>query len=98
MMEAGSRLATTNGTATERLHVTGGDELIRDDRRFVRIDDSIGRVKFEREHGQQKAVALQMTIPANSKAGETYPLTVSQTDQNGNTVGGATVIYRVREG
>jgi hypothetical protein len=98
MMEAGSRLATTNGTATERLTVRGGNELIRDERRFVRIEDSIGRVRFDRDINQQKAVALQMTIPAAAKAGDTFPLTVSQTDPQGNIIGGATVIYRVREG
>jgi len=98
MMEAGSRLATTNSTSTERLHVIGGEELVRDDHRFVRIEDAIGIVKFERDHSQQKAVALQLTIPASAKAGETYPLTVSQKDPNGNISGGATVIYRVREG
>lgn len=96
-LERGSRLATAAPASAARVHVTGGEEVIRDAHRFVRIDDAFGRVRFDREIGRQQPASLRMTIPATAAAGDTFPLTVSQRGSHGEIIGGATVIYRVRD-
>ena len=96
-LERGSRLATAAPASRARLHVTGGEEVIRGANRLVRIDEAFGRIRFDRDSGQQQPASLRMTIPAGATPGDTFPLTVSQRGADGQIIGGATVIYRVRD-
>lgn len=96
LMEPGSRLATA-APAPAPLTVQGGSELVRDGRRLVRVEDPVALIRFSPDEATRRPVALRMTIPPGARVGETFPLTVTQTGPDGRAVGGATVVYRVRE-
>jgi hypothetical protein len=78
-----------------KVSVEGGKLISKGEARFVEIAAEKATVTLEREPKQLHALALQTVIPQNAKKGQKFVLKVSQRNQAGETVGGATVVYVV---
>lgn len=75
--------------------VDGGKVFSRDDKRFVETSAAKTLIRMETEPRQLYLLTLGASIPDKAQTGQRYELKVSQRNQKGQTVGGATVIYQV---
>jgi len=95
-LEPGSRFSCPPSTALETVRVTGGEVVERDGRRYVDVRDEVTVIRVEKEPNRLYPLALQLTVPAEAQADDRYRISVAQRNERGETVGGATVLYRTR--
>ena len=95
-LEPGSRFECAHAQAPGKIWVKGGEVIIREGKRLVDIRDDLALVRMQKAPGQIYPLRLLTQIPSEAGSGAEYRLTVSQRDSGGNTVGGASVVYRVR--
>jgi hypothetical protein len=62
----------------------------------VDVRDSIAVVRVEKQPYSMYPLALHTTIPSTAKAEQQFMIRVSQRNEQGDTVGGAGVVYLVR--
>jgi hypothetical protein len=94
-LEKGSRLDCLNPAGIGKISVQGGEVILRNGKRYVEIRDAIAIVQMEKQPYQIYPFSLRTTIPAGAASGQQFFIKVSQQNQKGETVGGASVMYVV---
>ena len=92
-LEKGSRLDCLNPPRIGKISVEGGEVILRNGKRYVDVRDAVAIVRMEKQPGQIYPFSLQTTIPASAGSGQQFFVKVSQRDQKGEIVGGASVMY-----
>jgi hypothetical protein len=95
-LEKGSRFDCPPAARLGNVSVKGGEVILRDDGRFVDIREDIGVVRLEKQVNQLYPLALRATVPAEAQHGDSFVVSVAQRNGQGQTVGGATALLRVR--
>ncbi len=95
-LEKGSRFDCPPAVRIGKVSVTGGEVILRDNRRFVEVRDEIAVIRMEKQANQLYPLALRCTIPSEAQHGDSYAISVAQRNIQEETVGGATVIYYVK--
>ncbi len=96
-LEKGSHFSLPPGLVlNDKVEVQGGEVLLRGGKRFVELRDFSPAVKVEKEPGRLYVQELHVQIPPNARSGQRYTARVTQRNSRGETIGGATVIYRVK--
>jgi hypothetical protein len=94
-LEKGSRFDVHSHHRAEGVKVEGGEVVLRDNRRFVLVREPRAIIHLQKRPGALIPVALRATIPADAKHGDRYTVRVSQQNEQGEFVGGATAIWSV---
>lgn len=92
-LEKGSRFDCLCTTKIGKVTVEGGEIILRNNKRFVEIKESIVSIHIEKQPKQLYPLALHTTIPAKSEKDVMYPIRIFQKNQKQEIVGGATVVY-----
>jgi hypothetical protein len=92
-VEKGSRFDCLKVNKLGKVTVKGGDLIVRDDKRYVEVKESVVTVEMEKSPNGIYPLSLQTTIPATAKKGEEFFIQVEQQNTEGTTVGGASVVY-----
>jgi hypothetical protein len=95
-LEKGSRFDCMGATKLGKVTVVGGDVIVRGDKRYVEIKNSIVKVTVEKAANTLYPLSLETTIPANAVAGQQFQVGVSQQDAQNVSVGGAAIVYVVK--
>jgi subtilisin family serine protease len=95
-LQPGSRFDCAATLVPGKLSVTGGEVIIRNGKRFVDIRENIAVIRMEKVPNQIYPLSLHAQIPPDAVAGALYWLSVSQRDTREQTVGGASVVYKVK--
>lgn len=97
VLEKGSRLICEHSQRPGEVDVKGGQVILKGGKRLVQLTELISYIRIEKEPGAVFPLALLASITPNI-AGDT-PLTVrvSQRNERGDTVGGATATYILRQ-
>jgi hypothetical protein len=95
-LERGSRFDPLMPTKIKKVNVKGGEVIIRNEKRCVDIKDKTAVIQMEKMPNQLYPLSLQIAIPKDSKTGDRFTIDVSQRNEKGETVGGATAIYVVK--
>jgi hypothetical protein len=95
-LEAGSQLSPAAVSAIRNVSVTGGDVILRDQKREVLMNNDVATIKIDRTPGAVHPVDVRTEIPARAKKGDQFTVSIAQKDARGVVVGGATVVYRVK--
>lgn len=96
-LEKGSRFDCIKKNKLGKVTVQGGDVILRGDKRYVDIKDPIVSIEIEKEPNQIYPLSLQTTIPATAESGRSFELDVAQQNAQGVTVGGAGVVYQLKQ-
>jgi hypothetical protein len=75
--------------------VTGGEVLLKGNRRVVEIRSPQAIITLEKLPGRLYPLALQTMIPADARREQAYMVAVSQRGKDGQAIGGAGVAYVV---
>jgi len=94
-LEKGSRFDCLKVNKLGKVTVKGGDVILRDDKRYVEVKESVVTVEMEKSPNSIYPLSLQTTIPATAKKGEEFSIQVAQQNTEGTTVGGAAMVYQV---
>jgi Subtilase family len=95
-LEKGSRFDCIKAHKLGKVQVKGGDVILRGGRRYVEIRESYVTVQVEKAANRLYALSLRTTIPATAQKGEAFYIQVAQQNDQGTTVGGATMVYVVK--
>lgn len=95
-LEKGSRFECLKVHKLGRVTVKGGEVILRGDKRYVEIKESVVTVQMEKSPNRIYPLSLQTTLPATAEKGQQFFITVAQQNAQGTTVGGASVVYLVR--
>jgi len=95
-LERGSRFDPLMPAKIKKVNVKGGEVIIRNEKRYVDIRDNTAIIQMEKMPNQLYPLSLQTVIPKDSKAGHRFTIGVSQRNEKGEAVGGATAIYVVK--
>jgi subtilase family protein len=95
-LEKGSRFDCLPDGKIRKVSIQGGDVVLRGDKRFVEVREAQTVITMEKQPGRLYPLALQATIPAGAQKDQSFMISVSQQGQNGDTVGGAGVVYIVK--
>jgi subtilisin family serine protease len=96
-LEKGSKFEYPTSTLKlGRVNVkSGGEVIMRDEKRFVEIREDTAVISIEKQPGQMYPFSLYTTIPPNSKKDQQFRIDVSQRNQE-KVVGGASVVYIIK--
>jgi hypothetical protein len=92
----GSRFDCGHQRKLRPVRVVGGEEVNRDGRRFIRPQDRVLVVHFEKAPGAVYPLSVLTRLQTPTKPGY-YQIMASQLGEGGVTVGGASVGYRVTD-
>jgi hypothetical protein len=92
-LEKGSRFDCLKSPRLGTVTVKGGEVILRGDKRYVEIKQSLVTVQMEKLPNTIYPLSLQTTIPGNAEKGDQFFIAVAQQNAEGTTVGGATMIY-----
>ena len=95
-LEKGSRFDCVKPRKIGSVSVKGGDVILRGNKRFVEIRDQSVTVTMEKAANQIYPFSLLTTIPAAALKGDQFLIQVAQLSEQGETVGGAAVVYQVK--
>ena len=95
-LEKGSRFDCLNVNKLGKVTVKGGDVILRGDKRYVEVKESVVTVQVEKSPNSIYPLSLRTTIPATVEKGEQFFIQVSQQNAQGTTVGGAAIVYLVK--
>ena len=79
-----------------RIDINGGELILRGNKRLVKIMDSSTIIRMEKQPYQIYPMALQVAVPEDAQMNDTYVIRVSQRNQRGFTIGGATLFARIK--
>ena len=94
-LERGSRFGGPPARSTGSATVQGGEVILQTGKRVIAIRETTVIVRVEKQPHQLCPFALRTEIPANAKKGESFPVSIAQRNDRGESVGGATVVYHV---
>lgn len=95
-LEKGSSFKCSPKRKLAPVKIKGGELIIRNGKRYVRIEESIARVQFEKGEGQIYPLSVVIDFGKETHSGKEYTLQVSQQNEQGITVGGAAGVYIFR--
>ena len=96
-LEKGSRFdCLKTNTKPGKVIVKGGDIFMRDGKRYVDLQEPVTMVQIEKLPNTIYPLSVRATIPANAEKGEQFFIQVAQQNDQGQTVGGATMVYQVK--
>ena len=95
-LEKGSRFDCAKPRRLGQVTVVGGEVVLRDGKRFVEVKEPVVTVKVEKAPKAIYPLSLKTTIPTKAESGEQFLLQVAQQDEQGVTVGGASMVYLVK--
>jgi subtilisin family serine protease len=95
-LEKGSRFDCVKVQKLGKVTVKGGDVILRGDKRYVEVKESVVTVHLEKLPNRIYPLSLQTTLPASAKKDEQFFLQVAQQNAQGVTVGGAAMVYVVK--
>ncbi|MES3022191.1 MAG: S8 family serine peptidase [Pseudomonadota bacterium] len=95
-LEKGSRFDCNPVRKLGRVTVEGGDVVLRGDKRYVQVTGSRATVHMEKAANTLYAMSLQTTVPAGTERDAQLMIALSQQNTQGDTVGGAAVVYVLR--
>ena len=95
-MEKGSRFDCMKVNKLDKVTVKGGEVILRGDKRYVEVKESVVTVQVEKSPNSIYPLSLRTTIPATVEKGEQFFIQVSQQNAQGTTVGGAAIVYLVK--
>jgi subtilisin family serine protease len=95
-LEKGSKMECVEESKLGNVEVQGGEVILKGGKRYVDVRDSIAVVRVEKQPYSMYPLALHTTIPSTAKAEQQFMIRVSQRNEQGDTVGGAGVVYLVR--
>ncbi len=95
-LQKGSRFDCLKVKKLGKVTVKGGDVILRGDKRYVEVKESVVMVRMEKSPNRIYPLALRTTLPATAEKGEQFLIQVAQQNAQGTTVGGAAVVYLVR--
>jgi subtilisin family serine protease len=78
------------------VRVEGGEIVVLNGKRFVKVKDNIAVVTIEKQPSQIIPLSLHTSIPADAEKGQQFTVRVSQKSQSGMVTGGATAIYVIK--
>ena len=92
-LEKGSRFDCLPKRKLEPVEVKGGELIIRNNKRYVLLEDEITIVQFSKTAQHIYPLTIFSELNGQVKKGMEYTLKVSQQNAKGQTLGGATAIY-----
>lgn len=95
-LEKGSRFDCLKVNKLGRVTVKGADVILRGDKRYVEVKESVVTVQMEKSPNSIYPLSLRTTLPATAEKDEQFFIQVAQQNAQGTTVGGATMIYLVK--
>jgi len=95
-LEKGSRFDCLKVNKLGKVTVKGGDVILRGDKRYVEVKESVVTVQMEKSPNSIYPLSLRTTIPATAEKGEQFSIQVAQQNAQGTTVGGATMVYLLK--
>ena len=95
-LEKGSRFDCPSATGIGEVSVKGGEVIIRGGKRLVEVREEQAVIRVEKQPNQLHPMALRLEVPREAQGGEEYLVSVAQRNEAGQTVGGASALYRVR--
>lgn len=75
--------------------VKGGNLVVNNGEQAVRLTADQSTIDFESQGNTLYALAVHIEFPGDIKRGNEYSLVVSQSNENNETLGGATSIYKI---
>lgn len=95
-LEKGSYFTCSPNRKIEPLQVKGGEVILKNGKRYVRLQESITTVQLEKAPGQMYPLSLVTEFNGDAEKGKEYTINVSQQNLQGVTVGGATTVYIIK--
>jgi subtilisin family serine protease len=95
-LEKGSRFDCLKVNKLGKVTVKGGNVILRGDKRYVEVKESVVTVQMEKSPNRIYPLSLRTTLPATAEKGEQFFIQVAQQNAQGTTVGGATMVYLVK--
>lgn len=95
-LEKGSRFDCLKVRSVGAVTVDGGEVILRGDKRYVEVKESMLTVKIEKSPNGIYPMSLRTTLPARAERGEQFIIQVAQQNTRGATVGGAAMVYVVK--
>jgi hypothetical protein len=95
-VEKGSRFDFQKSKIGRIIDVKGGELILRGNKMLVKIMDSTTIIRMEKQPYQIYPMALQVAVPEDAERNDTYVIRVSQRDQRGFTMGGATLFAHIK--
>lgn len=92
-LEKGSYFRCHHKKETKVVSVKGGEVVIRNGKRYVRLQESITTVQLEKAARQLYPFSIAIEFDNSFENGNEYTVKVSQQNGQGTTVGGATAVY-----
>lgn len=92
----GSRFDCLRKKHLKPIKVNGGEVIIRNDKRYVELRGTKMIVQVEKEPGIIYPMSIVFELPKKVTKGSEFQIRVSQRDQRGVTVGGASAIYYIK--
>ena len=94
-LERGSRFDCLKVRKLGKVTVKGGEVILRGDKRFVEVKESVVTVQMEKSPNTIYPLSLRTTIATTADKGEQFIIQVAQQNAQGTTVGGAAMVYLV---
>ena len=94
-LEKGSRFDCRAAARIGNVTVEGGDVILRRGKRYVEIRNDQTVVGMEKQPNTLHPLALLMDVLEDAPRDAQFAVSVSQRNESRDTVGGATVVYRV---
>jgi subtilisin family serine protease len=95
-LEKGSRFDCLKVNKLGKVTVKGGDVILRGDKRYVEVKESVVTVRVEKSPNSIYPLSLQTTFPTTAEKREQFIIQVTQQNAQGTTVGGAAMVYLVK--
>lgn len=95
-LEKGSRFDCLKVNKLGKVTVNGGDVILRGDKRYVEVKESVVTVQMEKSPNSIYPLSLRTTLPATAEKDEQFFIQVAQQNAQGTTVGGATMVYLIK--
>lgn len=95
-LEKGSYFTCSPKRKVEPLKIKGGEVILKNGKRYVRLQESITTVQLEKAAGQMYPLSVVTSFNGSAERGKEYTVKVSQQNMQGTTVGGATAVYIVK--
>jgi len=93
-LERGSRFDYGDEGGYDAIDVEGGELVLRGNRRLVQVDEDVTRIHLAKHPGGHLPMALHLDIGEHAGRGDRLMARVVQKNREGETVGGATAVYR----
>lgn len=75
--------------------IKGGELIVENGEQLVKLNSDKSTIDFDSQEGAIYALSVQIDFPGDIKRDDEFSLVVFQTNENNETLGGATAIYKV---